>query len=114
VVSSNGASRHPSTAARLARGLRGLRACFSCLTLWRPQELSSLTNNGESLAAEVLFARADNVAMLAQLLAPLVLPKGSTIATVQVAASGLTVHVGQSKVPPQRPFCRLFCLTLLR
>ncbi len=63
-----------------------------------PKELSSLTNEGASLAAMVLFARADNVSLLGHLLAPLVNPKSTTHATVQVAASGLTVHVSQGKV----------------
>jgi hypothetical protein len=64
-----------------------------------PKELSSLTNEGASLAAMMLFARADNVQLLAQLLAPLVLAKErTTLATVQVARTGLTVQVSQSKV----------------
>ena len=60
-----------------------------------------MTDEGASLAAMVLFARADNVQLLAQLLTPLVFHKqisNTTLATVQVAGTGMTVHVSQGRM----------------
>ncbi len=55
-----------------------------------------MTNEGASLAAMALYARADNVQALSQLLSPLVLEKQTT-ASVHVGPAGLTVHTSQGK-----------------